>query len=86
MPTQHTDLDPEDSASQVASCLGIMSTTSSKLLARKIDLDRRRAKLQAIHVCDLATAKVDAAATTAEARLQIKEAQLEGEEKYTALS
>ena len=58
-----------------------MSTTSSKMLARKIDLDRRRAKLQAIHVCDLATAKVDAAATTAEARLQ-----LEGEEKYTALS
>ena len=37
-----TDLRPEDSVSQVASCQGALSTTSSKLLARQIGLDRRR--------------------------------------------
>ena len=55
-----TDLFPEDSVSQVASCQGAMSTTSSILLARQIDLDRRRAELRAIHARDLATAKADA--------------------------
>ena len=52
-----TDLGPEDSVSQVASCQGAMSTRSSRLLARQIDLDRRRAELGAIHARDLARAK-----------------------------
>ena len=78
-----TDLGPEDSVSQVASCQGALSTTSSKLLARQIDLDRRRAELRAIHARDLARAKADAAAAAAaaeidaEARLRIGEAKLE---------
>ena len=29
-----TDLGPEDSVSHIASCQGVMTTTSSKLLAR----------------------------------------------------
>ena len=41
-----TDLIPEDSVSQVTSCQDAMSTTSSKLLARQIDPDRRRAELE----------------------------------------
>ena len=41
-----TELGPEDSVSPVASCQGAMSTTSSKLLAYQIDLDRRRAELR----------------------------------------
>ena len=53
-----------------------MSTTSIKLLARQIDLDRRRPKLQAIHARDLAKAKANAAAAAAEvdaeARLRIR--------------
>ena len=81
-----TDLDPEDSVSQVASCQGAMSATSNELLARQIDLDRRRAELRAIHARGLARAKKDAAAAEAEARLQIGEAKLEAEEKYIALS
>ena len=83
-----TDLGPEDSVSQVASCQGALSTTSSKLLARQIDLDRRRAELRAIHARDLAKAKADAAVAEAdaEARLRIGEAKLEAEEKYLALS
>ena len=40
-----TDLGLENSVSQVASCQGTLSSTSSKLLARQIDLDRRRAEL-----------------------------------------
>ena len=91
-----TDLGLEDSVSRVASCQGALSTTSSKLLARQIDLDRRRAELRAIHARDLARAKEDATAAAAataaavepdaEARLRIGEAKLEAEEKYIALS
>ena len=55
-----TNLGPEDSVFQDASCQGTLSTTSSKLLARQIDLDRERAELRAIHVRDLARAKADA--------------------------
>ena len=62
-----TDLGPEDSVSQVASCQGAMSTTSSRLLAPQIDFHRRRAELRAIHASDLARAKADAAATAAAA-------------------
>ena len=85
-----TDLGLEDSVSQVASCQGTLSTTSSKLLARQIDLDRRRAELRTIHARDLARAKADAAAAAAaeldaEARLRIGEAKHETEEKYIAL-
>ena len=57
---------------------------SSKLFARQIDLDRRRAELRAIYAHGLAKAKEDAAAAEAEARLQIGEAKLEAEEKYIA--
>ena len=83
-----TELGPEDSVSQVASCHGIMSTTSTKVLARQIDFDRRRAELRAIHTRNLAGAKADAAAAgaNAEARLRIREAKLEAEEKCIALS
>ena len=63
-----TDLGLEDSVSQVASCQGTLSMTSSILLARQIDLDRRRAELRVIHARDLARAKADAdAAAAAEA-------------------
>ena len=64
-----TELGPEDSVSQVASCQGAMSTTSGKLLARQINLDRRRAERRAIHASDLARtkAKFDAAAVAAAA-------------------
>ena len=57
-----TDLGSEDSVSQVA-----MSTASSKLLARQIDLDRRRTEFRVIHARDLAKAKADAAAAAAAA-------------------
>ena len=57
-----TDLGSEDSVSQVA-----MSTASSHLLARQIDLDRRRTEFRAIHARDLAKAKADAAAAAAAA-------------------
>ena len=83
-----THLGTEDSVSQVASCQGTLNTTSSKLLARQIDLDRKRAELRAIHARDLARAKADAAAAAeadAETRLRIGEAKLEAEE-YNALS
>ena len=64
-----TELGPEDSVSQVASCQGAMSTTSGKLLARQINLDRRRAERRAIYASDLARtkAKSDAAAVAAAA-------------------
>ena len=81
-----TNVGPEDSFSQVASCQGAMSTTSSKRLARQIDLDRGRAELRAIHARDLTKTKTDAAVADAEARLRIGEAELEAEEKYIALS
>ena len=41
-----------------------MSTTFSKLLARQIDLDRRRAELPAVHARKLA--KADAAVAEAD--------------------
>ena len=86
-----TDLGPEENVFQVASCQGVISTTSSKLLARQIDLDRSHAELQAIHAHDLAKVKADAAAAAAaeadtEARLRIGEVKLVAEEKYIALS
>ena len=61
------------------------------MLARQIDLDRRRSEPRAIHARDLARAKADAAAAStaeadAEARLRMGKAKLEAEEKYTALS
>ena len=49
-----------------------MSTTSSKLLARQINLDRRRAELRAIHARDLAGAKVDAAVAEADAEARLR--------------
>ena len=85
-----TDLGPEENVFQVASCQGAISTTSSKLLARQIDLDRSRAELRAIHAGDLARVKADSAAAAAEAdaeaRLRIGEVKLVAEEKYIALS
>ena len=48
-----TDMGPKNSVFQIARCPGAMSTTSSKLLARQIDLDCRRAELRAIHAHDL---------------------------------
>ena len=42
-----------------------MSVTFNELLARQIDLDRRRAELRAIHARDLAEARADAAAAAA---------------------
>ena len=85
-----TDLGLKDSVSQVACCQGALITTSSKLLARQIDLDRRRAELRAIHARDLTKTKTDAAAVAAEAdaeaMLRIGEAKLKAEEKYIVLS
>ena len=62
-----------------------MSTTSSKLLARQINLDRKRAELQAIHTRDPAMAKA-AAEGDAEARIRNGEAKLKVEEKCIAIS
>ena len=87
-----TDLVPEDDVSQILSCQEAMSTTPSKLLAHRIDLDRRRAEFQAVYARDLARAKADAATAAApaqadaEARLQAGVAKLVAEEKCIALS
>ena len=83
-----TDLSPEDSVSQVASCLGAMSTTSSKLLVRWIDLNCKHVELLAIYARDFVSVKADAAAADAyaKARLRIGETKLKAEEKYIALS
>ena len=64
-----TGLGPENRISQVASCQGALSSTSSKLLARQIDLDRRPAELRGIHGRDLARAKADAAVASAAAEV-----------------
>ena len=40
-----TDLGSEDSVSQFAGCQSAMSATSTKLLVRQIDLDRRLVEL-----------------------------------------
>ena len=48
-----------------------MSTTSRKLLARRIDLHFRRAELRAIHARDLAKAKADAAVAEADAEARL---------------
>ena len=62
------------------------------MLARQIEIDRKRIELKAIRERDLAMAEADAAAAAAKAKADadakflVEEAKLEAEEKYIALS
>ena len=76
------DLKPEDSVSQVKAPASTLSTTS-KLLARKIEVERKRVELEVARDRDLANAKAEA---DAEARFRIQGAKLDAEEKLIALS
>ena len=92
------DLEPEDSVSQVKAPASTLSTTS-KLLARKIEVERKRVELEVARDRDLANAKAEAEAAAAaavaaaakakadaEARFRIQGAKLDAEEKLIALS
>ena len=91
------DLGPEDSVSQVKAPASTLSTTS-KLLARKIEVERKRVELEVARDRDLANAKAEAEAAAAavaaaakakadaEARFRIQGAKLDAEEKLIALS
>ena len=83
------DLEPEDSASQVKAPASTLSTTS-KLLARKIEVECKRVELEVARDRDLANAKAEAVAAKAkadaEARFRIQGAKLDAEVKLIALS
>ena len=92
------EVEPEDSVSQVSKRVSKISTASSKMLARQIEIDRKRVELKAIRERDLAMAEADVAAAAAaaaaaakakadaDAKFLVEEAKLEAEEKYIALS
>ena len=86
-------VEPENSVSQVSERVSKISTASSKMLARKIEIDRKRVELKAIRERDRAMAEADAAAAAAaaakgkadaDAKFLVEE--LEAEEKYISLS
>ena len=90
------EVEPEDSVSQVSERVSKISTASSKMLARQIEIDRKRVELKAIRERDLAMAEADAVAAVAaaaaakakadaDAKFLVEEAKLEAEEKYIAL-
>ena len=87
----YDDLEPEDSVSQVKAPASTLSTIS-KLLARKIEVERKRVELEVARDRDLANAKAEADAAAAkakadaEARFRIQGAKLDAEEKLIALS
>ena len=95
------EVELEDSVSQVSERVSKISTASSKMLARQIEIDRKRIELKAIRERDLAMAEADAAAAAAaaaaataaakakadaDAKFLVEEAKLEAEEKFMALS
>ena len=77
------NVDPADSVSQVT---GGISVSSSKIAARQIELELKRAKLEANHKLALAQAQAQAESAQAEARRCIEKAKLDAEERLIALS
>ena len=77
------ELGPEDSVSQVTESRSNVTTTSSKILAHQIEIDRKRAELNAAHTRDLAKvkakAKAKAAASAAASAAAAAEAEAEAE-------
>ena len=83
----HDGLEPANSVSQVTAPVSTVFTFS-KLLARKIEVERKRIELEAARDRDLAAAKADAEAAKAkaEARFRIERPKLDADEKLIELS